>query len=212
MSIFESACLVDWPKAATVTKEIVIALAAIISAIVAVLGINAWRRQLSGKASFDTMQELMSEVYKWKKIMITVRSAQIFTSEMHADSDHLSKEDGVATRADMYSHVLTERWCRVNESLGRIEAASYRAMALIGFESLDSAVGELRGCSGEWLAAVDAYVADMRSGGDSFRKNPELGLSSVAALWNRQDTSNHLSKRINNAVSKMESITKPYLR
>lgn len=208
MTFFDSMCAIDW----AIVKDITVALAAIFSASVAWLGINAWKRQLTGKAAFDAAYELMKEAYKWKNLLMLARHPLVTPQEQPKGYDPLSKDPSKVNTAEMYNHVLSERWSRVSECLGNIESFSYSAKPLVGAEKIETAIKELGSCSGEWFAAADAYVHNLASGGLTFRDDPEFGKDMRATLWAKQDGSDKLSQKIKNALISLEEATKPYLK
>jgi len=71
--------LVTWFEALLQSKsfhpflELLKGLAAIVALVVAVLGINAWRRQLRGKNEYELAEEVLSLFYRARDIIRAMR-------------------------------------------------------------------------------------------------------------------------------------------
>lgn len=165
-----SVCTVDWLAVAGVTKDVVVAIAATVTAAVAWRGISAWRAEESGKADFDLARRLGTVVYRFRDAIAAARSPFIAAGEFPDGKRPGTEMD----EADAYAHVYNQRFQDVRRSGIDLLALRNEAEALWGKEIVAKLDGLLR--NGSTLhAAMEAVVSDKASHGADFRHNVEFG-------------------------------------
>jgi hypothetical protein len=65
----------------SIRKDVVVALAAAWAGIIGFLGLQAWRRELKGKAEFAKAKEVLKAVYRVREAFKQVRHPAIFQYE-----------------------------------------------------------------------------------------------------------------------------------
>lgn len=75
---------IDWTAAARVfslTKDLLLGAGAIVTAGVAVIGLNRWARELSGKAEFEAVPNLITVTYKIRDVLAQARWDVLYSYE-----------------------------------------------------------------------------------------------------------------------------------
>lgn len=116
-----------------IIKDIILCITAITGAWVAIRGLNAWKRQLSGKAEYELAQRLLKATYKLRESIRVVRNPVMSGGEMPDPP-----EDHPASQSDSYKSwyrvgkAYESRWEHVRKSHIDIEAELLEAEVLWG--------------------------------------------------------------------------------
>jgi len=162
-------CTVDWLAVVGVTKDVVVAIAAIVTATVACIGISKWRAEESGKADFDLARRLGTAVYRFRDAMAAARHPFIAAGEFPEGKPPGKGKDG----ADAYAHVFNQRFQNVQQSVTDLRALRNEGEALWGTEIAEK-LDELLRHAIVLHVAMSAVVSDKASYGVEFKSNPEL--------------------------------------
>lgn len=200
------------PELIAATKDIVLALAAVITATVAVKGLSTWNRQLRGTADFDVARGLARATYKVREKLQACRSpllsANEFPPKYHdSEGDRTPEQD-----AKGYAFVYSNRWSPVWEAMQEFDVSVLEAEALWG-EPIRDATDSLRKVVREVNVAIDAFIADAASGGEDFSSDRKFGRkmrSIVSAL--PTDSENELNKKLAAAVRAIDDQLRPHLQ
>ncbi|PUE57335.1 hypothetical protein B9Z45_07880 [Limnohabitans sp. 2KL-17] len=196
----------------TAIKDVVLATAGIVTAVVAVLGLKTWSRQLRGTADFEVARKLAKATYKLRDEIQIYRSPLIRPSEFPDGQSDDGSTDRTRTRANAYGHVFSARWEPVYAALQEFDTQTLEVEALWG-TSVRTKTDELRRLLRVLWAATEAYIDNEHSGGEHFKSDREFGVkikSEVFASPQAQD--NELSKKFQAAVQAVEVELKPHLK
>lgn len=192
------------------TKDVIIALSAVFTASVAYRGLDKWRSELRGKADFEAARDMARSVYKVRDALARARSPLIsggeFPPNYHRDFNRKSDEEEAAA----LMHVYSNRWKPVADALAELGAETLEAEALWGKVVSDKVVA-LRVCAFELFGAMEDRVGDVQSGGSRYRNRKLKGDPSRDALNASHDGSNHLDKKIADAIVGLEDVLRPHL-
>ena len=193
----------------TIIKDICLAIAAATTAIVAVLGMRSWSRELKGKAEFEIARKLIESTYKLRDGVERFRSPFIsageFTPEYQSKlGDHTAEEEGQA-----YAKIYGDRWeNNISEAIQEFDANSIEAEAFWG-GPIKEKTQELRSCVGTLRASVEAVIRDKFSGGMDFNdKDFGKEMRSNISTFGKE---NPLTQKINNAIDNIVKELRPYL-
>ena len=199
-----------WTLVITSIKDILVGLAAVVTASVAVIGLTRWRTELRGKADFEAARALTRATYKVRDELAFFRSPFVRGSEFPpsygATARRTSQEE-----AEAWAYVYAARWKPVGVALQELDTQSLEAEALWG-AAIRSKVDELRACVRELNVAAEAVIEDKAQGGQNFSTDPAFGKrmrATVSASSN--DQTNELSQRISSAVQGVETLLRPHL-
>src|SRR5260370_33027340 len=94
----------------TIIKDVAVAIAAAVTATVAVKGLSSWNRELKGKANFDVARALAKATYKLRDDIKNCRSP--FLSVREFPNDYGSHQGGDTDRpeAAAVAHVYSNSW------------------------------------------------------------------------------------------------------
>ena len=201
-----------WPEIITVLKDVLLGLAAAITAVVAVLGLRKWRQELEGKARFKVARNLIRATYRLRDELRNCRNPFYSAYEFPEDykgglgAQHSAEEE---TRA--WIHIYKNRWAPVWTALQEFDSHTLEAEALWG-SAIRARTDALRKCVRELNAAIDAVIRDKASGGEDF-KDREFGkeMRSIVAA-SADDDKNALNQKIEQAINNIENELRPHLR
>lgn len=200
------------PELISVSKDIVLALAAIVTVKVAVKGLSTWNRQLRGTADFDAARGLAKATYKVRDKLQACRSPlvmdQEFPPEYYVEGGRRSPE----LEARGYAFVYYNRWSPVWEAIQEFDVSVLEAEALWG-KPIREATDSLHKVVREVNVAIDALIANAASGGEDFSSDPEFGKkmrSTVSAV--RTNSENEINKKLAAAVQAIDDQLRPHLQ
>jgi hypothetical protein len=200
------------PELIATAKDIVLALAAVVTATVAVKGLNTWNRQLRGTADFDVARCLAKAAYKVRERLQSCRSpllsAQEFPPGYYDGEGKRSPEQD----ASGYAFVYSNRWSPVWDAMQEFDVSVLEAEALWG-KPIREATDSLRIVVHEVNVAIDAFVADAASGGEDFSSDREFGkkMRSIVSA-HPTDSENELNKKLAAAVQAIDDQLRQHLQ
>ncbi len=197
----------------TLAKDIFLSLAAITTAIVAVLGLRKWRQELEGKAHFEAARNLIRSTYRLRDAIRTCRnpfySAHEFPEGYKGAMGARITDD---EEARAWAHIYKNRWTPVWGALQEYDANTLEAEALWGSD-IRTKTDSLRQRLRELNAAIDAILSDKASGGQTFKEDRDFGkeMRSIAAA-SPDDVQNELNQKIKQDISGIEQELRHHLR
>lgn len=159
-------CVVDWPGTMSFIKDLIVAVAAIVTATVACIGISKWRAEESGKADFDLARRLGKAVFRFRDGLAYARRPFISNSEF--PDGKAPPADGGADEANAYAHVFNQRFQSAQESATELQALRNEAEALWD-EDIAKKLTEMLKCLIYLRVAMNAVVLDKRVSGADFK-------------------------------------------
>lgn len=191
-------------------RDIIVSLAAVTTAIVAVIGVNSWRKELKGSSEFQTARNLIKSVYRLRDAIYDARSPLIRSSEFPPEynlNNHKTKNDN----ADAYAHVFNNRWEFVAKAVQEFDVASLEAEAL-WFKESSNRTSELRQCLVEIRASTESFVSNAASGNQDFESDKKFGKSVRENVFSSRDSKdNKMNIKINNSIESIEEFLKSYI-
>jgi len=206
----------DLKSAATligILKDAIVGSAAIVTAAVALWGVNSWTRELRGRTEFDAALALMRAAYKLREELFASRSPLISSAE-YPEGSPLREGLRADTNERWKAHafLFNERTAGVRAALSEFDTRTLESEAILG-QAVRDAVEPLRGNAFTLFAAIDAYMGNIASDGEDFKANQEFGRqirSEVFGTRNAKD--NKLSSSILSSVQQLEAFAAPHLR
>ena len=196
----------------TAGKDIALAGAAIVTATVAIKGLNTWARQLRGTADFETARAMAKVTYKLRDEIRNSRSMLIRAGEFPDGYSNLNSSKDSATEASAYAHVFNQRWQPVYAALQEFDAQTLESEAIWG-ASIRMKTDELRRATRKLNAAMEAFVDNKASGGESFKQDQDFRKKIHSEVFaSPQDDKNALTVEINAAIQAIEDVIRPHLK
>lgn len=200
------------PELISTTKDIVLALAAVVTATVAVKGLSTWNRQLRGTADFDVARGLAKATYKVREKLQACRSPLLMAQEFPPEYQAAEGKRSPEQEAKGYAFVYSNRWSPVWEAMQEFDVIVLEVEALWG-KPIREATDSLHKVVREVNVAIDAFIADAASGGEDFSSDREFGKkmhSTVSALPTNSE--NELNKKLAAAVQAIDDQLRPHLQ
>lgn len=193
------------------SKDIILSFAAIITVSIAVYGVRSWSRELREKASFDVARGLIRATYKLRDEIGYSRSPWTSTAEFPSDYSPYPKDRTDKKQAEAWAYVFNNRWKPVADAQLEFEAQILEAEALWGAE-IKTKTNELRQCARKLRVAMEAMVANEKSGDENFDSDKDFVNDVKADVWAIKEDTNKLSQKIIKAVRDIEKALLPHIQ
>jgi hypothetical protein len=200
------------PELIAVIKDIVLALAAIVTATVAIKGLTTWDRQLRGTAGFEAARAVAKSAYKVRDTLQDCRSPFLSSHEFPPEYYESRSNRAPEQEAKGYAFLYTNRWSPVWQAMQEFDANVLEAEALWG-QSIRTATDPLRKVVRELNIAIDAIIANAASGGEDFSSDRDFEKkirSMVSAV--RTDSKNEVNIQLATAVQLIDDQLLPHLQ
>jgi hypothetical protein len=122
--------------------DIVTALAAGIGAVVAVVGLNAWKKQLKGKTDYELARRYLRAVYKIRDAIKFVRNPFISLGEMEQALKERGSNQSTSDHKETSRAVYSVRWKKVTEAGSDLTLELREAEVSWGKDEKDGDSGE----------------------------------------------------------------------
>ena len=110
----------------SVSKDIVLAVAAITGSVVAVMGLDTWKRQLRGHSEYELSRRILVSLYKYRDAINGVRHPAMLSYEMPEPPDEIiDSMNREQIRFFGISHAYQKRWDKVQD----VKATLYETIA-----------------------------------------------------------------------------------
>lgn len=182
--------------------DVVTAAATLGAVFVAGFGLQAWKKELKGRADFETAGAMARTTYALRDAIGSFRSPFLHGHEF---------PDGDTESPNAYAVVYQNRWHPIGVALTAFDAAVLEAEALWGAAPQERAAA-LRACIVEMNAATDAVISDKRVKGQNFEMNNAFGVRMRSTIAGApSDDKNEFSTKIRGAVAGIEELLKKHL-
>jgi hypothetical protein len=193
-------------------KDIALAIAGGVTALVARKGLNNWLRELGGRTKFEAALALMRASYSVREALFNCRAPLVAAAEFPAGYKQGGDKPSTKEEVNAWNHVFKHRWSFVATSLKEFDARSLEAEALWGADALE-ATQRLSRCVSVLYAAIESYMDNCVSEGENFRADREF-MKKVRseAFGSRSAADNELTTAILTAIRALEDFARPHLR
>ncbi len=194
------------------------AVAILLGSVVAVWGINAWRRELRGKREHELAEEVLSLVYDCRDRLRAIRSLVGWSGEGKTRQPG-PNETPEETDALNKAYVVVERYEARKEAFNRLFALRYRFMALFG-SAAGKPIEELQSLLNKVFLAAHMLPRLWRDADRAFRhrdeerrrRHLELMEKLERDFWATFGPDDELDKMVEEVVRNTEAVCEPILR
>jgi len=188
--------------------NLVVALAALVGAIAAWLGVSTWRRELRGKNDYDLARRVLVNVYRIRDAISRARAPYIEPWEYEGrpgrELRHRSKPD-----PDDLAYAYPQRLKPVVEAESALDVDLLEAQAIWG-DLLVEASKKLKECIADLSVSVDHYISAER-GTTTFEPDHLRHIRQV--IWRSgQGHDDKYLQRLTQAVSLFDETLRGYLQ
>jgi hypothetical protein len=187
-------------------KDLLLVVPAWTAAIVAVLGLNAWKRQLHGREGYDLARRLLRATYRYRDAIQQARTPFSFQSILAPVTA------GASVDAREHAAALwQQRWDPIDSARRELLAELLEAEVLWGVEHRTQ-YQTLFDCESDLYAAVLEQLAAIGPEAEEDLTTPARSQSRRHRLYARADHTDDLSKALAAAVAPIEADLGPRLR
>ena len=184
-----------------------------VASLIAICGIEAWRKEFVGKRRIELAEEVLALFYQAKDVIGWIRFPTSFVAESATrkpESDETSTEKGINDQA----YIFYKRLEQYSELFSRIHALRYRFMAQFGrntsvpFEELKSILDDLQSDLDSWimLSRVDTRRHDQQQ----LQAHQARIEKREKALWGL-GKADPISLSVENVVENVDRICRPHI-
>lgn len=204
-----------WDQVFATVKDVILATAAIVGAVVAVRGLNTWNRQLRGGVEYELARRVLRLTYRLRDALKAVRHPAIWAAEMPKPAE---SQAATMSRGEI-SHYGTAiayqaRWQKVAEVRSDLQAELLEAEVLWGselrnrFDALNQLEHELFVAVRRHLEMVDPQAPDARKQALSKRQQASRDI-----IYDDMDEDgDEYTKDVIRAIERIETYLKAHLR
>jgi hypothetical protein len=192
--------------------EIVSTVAVVFASGTAIYGINAWKKEFSGKRKIELAEEVLALFYEARDAISIIRSPFLYEGE---DSKRKSQEDEtqIQKEAKDLSCLVRKRFQKQQHVFNKLQSKQYQFMARFGYEKAKP-FDDLRQMVLEILMSADELVPtmvkrerDVKNEEKLFKKETEL----MAVIRENQTVEDPIKLRLKEIISSIEVIYKPII-
>ncbi|RME58589.1 hypothetical protein D6779_06190 [Candidatus Parcubacteria bacterium] len=191
----------------SIAKDVFLAAAAATTAVVAILGLNKWSKELRGKANFEVAKELLKATYHLRDAIDRCRSPWIDGSEF-PEGYKIGNNDP-KTEGQAYVHVFSKRLKPIYTALQHFDSLVLEAEALWGGAIREKA-NEFRHCVRILEVDIETMIEDKFRGGELF-KDRNFARQIRSSVFNTKSKDNELTKKIEASIQALEDEIRPHL-
>jgi len=195
-------------------KDLLLAAAGIIGATAAVLGLRSWSRQTRSKTDYDLSKGILTEVYRLRESIQSVRSPFMLAEEMALPEDQMKKATTEGMKQAMQvGYAYQKRWEPIGDSQAKLYAMITEAEVIWGNRSTlrERFNGVMQPVRELW-AALRMHVDDLRTGRDVRMNDEERKNRDAIVFGFGGTTDDEYLARLNSAISAFELIVRPKLK
>jgi len=187
--------------------------AVVVAAVIAIRGINAWRREHVGRKRIDTAEEILEGFYQARDHIAHIRG---ITSSVGEGGSRKAGPDETADDKELLDRAFVpiERYRKHSDDFAKLRRLRYRARAYWGeagekpFESMEKAVGEV-------LAAAQTVAYYWRRQGtghypEGFDEHLRQKHALEAMIWARP-ADDPLKSVIEQMIKEAEDLCRPVI-
>ncbi len=187
-------------KIASISNNIILSIGAIITIILAIIGLTAWKKQMKGKTNYEVARRCLKSIYKLREAIKYVRNPYISAGEIEKSL----KDSGLEDNKDLTKNqkinwaVYDARWKKVTEAKTEMDLEFFEAEVSWGKDILlkQKDLGDL---IGKLYASVTMFLR-----GYGQEKEDKI-------IYNIGEE-DLFTKEVDKAIEKIEDYLKPYLR
>ena len=176
----------------------------IIASVVAIWGINSWRREAKWKRKYELAEEVLANLYEAHQAIRIIRSPVSFGNE---GASREKKENETAEETKIYdqAYISRERFERNKRSLEKLHSLKFRFIALYGkqyeehFDKFNQAVNKI------FFAADQIAMVKLGQYGDDKELIAKILKESRQDLYAKYKGEDEIEKELKRAVAEIEN-------
>lgn len=199
----------------TLGKDIITGLSAMTAAIIAILGLHAWKKQIKGKTEYELAQRFLRATYRVREALAGVRNPFQSSGEIAQAMQEANIEGNPINDPQIHSRsegaVYQKRWQKVQEAFVELESVALEA-EVIWDQPAREKLKPLQQCSATLLANIQMHLRNMENPPRNYNRETEQAIETIIYGWPDNPNDNPFSKEIAEAVGKMEGFLRQRLK
>jgi hypothetical protein len=203
-----------WQAYISIAKDILTGVAALTAAIVAVLGLQAWKKQLKGKIEYELARRVLRAAFNVRDAIRFARNP----FQMGGEIERAVKEAGIdidpdsaAFRAKSQAAVYQGRLKKVDQTMSELEIELTEAEVSWGHE-IKNRVKPLRECIGKLVSQIWLYTYNLEHPEDKSDTNERKTIRDVIYLQSEDPNKDTFATEVNKAVDNIAEFLTPHLK
>ena len=208
-------CLIAWISP---VRDIVLIGAAAVGAIVSILGLRTWRKQLRGRTEYDLARRFLRAVYRVRDAIRGVRNPFMFEGEVRAAQRELehgpdTEPKSVNLDNNVRRAAYDKRWQCLDETLSDLYVERLEAEVVWGTQQVDQLVDPIRykvadlgAALEQWLRILDDSHRDRQL---THQERERLRL--VVYAGDRESPDDKFAVGLRKSIGDIESFLRPYV-
>lgn len=206
------------PDIVSLIKDISSIISGIILTVIAIMGLQTWKRQLKGNTEYELARRFLGAVYKIRDAISYTRNPFVLGGEIasalqeaNIEIDKSDSEYQVKSQNALYQ----KRWKKMQEALSEFNLVIFEIEVLWGKEiretikPLGNCIADLHFEIQRMLRKLDQDIPEDLTDTEDRRRNDIIySFDNLVS----DDTDNHFSKKIINAISNIEKYVKPRIK
>ncbi len=204
----------ETPEIISIAKDAVVGLSALAVAIIALVGLTTWRRELTGRARFETASNMMRICYRLRADFSWVR--HIITRH-YEWAGRPKQENEVSSESPIYDewYAKNNRLSSVVESLNKATEAQWEAEILldeVSIQEVRAVIKSYRESYADLASAIESYFDVRRDEAKS--SEPYKDQDWLRELRNiiYSSTDDDFSKKVDDATNRISKTLKKFVR
>lgn len=198
----------------SIVSDIIVALSAVVVAVIALIGLNSWRKELGGKAKFELARDI---ILLSLKLEANFNWARYPLSTSWESAERKQKVNESSTEAALFDqwYIRRQRLQPLLENLQKIEELCFESEVLLDIESskqVSEAVNVFKECWAELSTSIEDYFGtkyeEIIKGSAIPDQHWLIELSEE--IYARSN--DKMSKRIKEAKEKLVKVLKVYVK
>lgn len=198
------------PQAFSVGKDILLGIAAIVTAGLAWKGLNRWSAELKGKSEFEVARNLIRATYKLRDAIQSCRNPlmSIYKDPEGGRDNPVTSSTKQEQEAEALAYAYNNRMQPVWDALRELDLHTLEAEVLWGKE-IRLHTDKLRHSANRLFIALQDYIPDKASGGNYLKQDEAYAKQIRNTVFASGE--NTFSTEITSVITEIETIVRPHL-
>jgi len=203
-------------QVATITKDVIVAIVAIITVTIAWKGLSAWKKEFIDKRKIELAEEVLGKLYEVQDAIFYIRNPVSWTNEAKIRQEHnFETEDEIQALNKAY--IIFDRYNKKEKVFSEFKTLKYRAMSIFGkdidnnFKKIDEIINIIFTSAhmlGTYYWQKENLISlSNKNQQDDFKKEKQLHEENI---WKWKAKDDKIEKELNEILEKFEKILKPY--
>jgi len=187
---------------------------ALVASIVAMKGVNAWKKEFQGKKKIELSEEALALFYQARDAIRRIRHPMGNSEEGRSKIPESEQSDYSTDKKVPHKYVVLERYEKEEHIFTKISAMRYRCMAVFGSDS-ETPFNSLNSIINDIFIAVQTYgmqheIVKGLKVKEEEERNKEEFRKALHTIW-FSGKDDEIELRVKTAIDELEAICRPVI-